>query len=150
ACQPGVRQAPDQPDPVLPMGAGGRTRRQNGPERPAARTQEAPAQRRSPAGRTAAAARGRDRAQRREPPAQKGALAITAGRRYTADEKTVILKTVQQAQAHCPERSIEAILGDLGLPTATYFRWVARAASGTLADQVVVPQRPAVPPTPAD
>ena len=62
----------------------------------------------------------------------------------------MILKTVQQAQAHCPERSLEAILGDLGLPTATYCRWVARAASGVLADQVVVPQRPAVPPTPAE
>jgi hypothetical protein len=57
---------------------------------------------------------------------------------------------VQQAQAHCPERPLEAILSDLGLPAATYFRWVARAASGTLADQVVVPQRPAVPPTPAE
>jgi putative transposase len=60
------------------------------------------------------------------------------------------LKTVQQAQAHCPARSIEAILGDLGLPAATYFRWVERAASGTLADQVVVPHRPAVSPTPAE
>jgi putative transposase len=62
----------------------------------------------------------------------------------------MILKTVQQAQVHCPERSLEAILGDLGLPAATYFRWIERAAAGTLADQVVVPHRPAVPPTPVE
>ncbi|MCC6192136.1 MAG: transposase family protein [Anaerolineales bacterium] len=61
-----------------------------------------------------------------------------------------MLKTVQQAQAHGPQRSLEAILADLGLPRTTYFRWVARADAGQLADQVVVPQRPAIPPTPQE
>lgn len=150
ARQPGVRQTPDQPDPVLPVGAGGRTRRGVSPQCPAARTQETAAQRRSAVGRADTAARSRDRTQRRELAAQKGALAIGPGRRYTADEKAVILKTVQQAQVHCPERALEAILGDLGLPSATYFRWVERAATGHLADRVVVPHRPAVPPTPAE
>ncbi len=62
----------------------------------------------------------------------------------------MILKTVQQAQAHCPERPLDAILADLGLPSATYFRWVDRAAAGQLADRVVVPRRSAVPPTPQE
>jgi len=62
----------------------------------------------------------------------------------------VILETVQQAQAHCPERALKAILGDLGLPAATYFRWVERAATGDLADRVVVPHRLPVPPMPTE
>lgn len=57
---------------------------------------------------------------------------------------------MQQAQAHCPERPLDAILSDLGLPRASYFRWLERAATGDLADRVVVPRRVAVPPTPAE
>ena len=57
---------------------------------------------------------------------------------------------MQQAQTHCPERSLDAILADLGLPAATYFRWVKRAAAGQLPDRVVVSRRPAVPPTPQE
>ena len=62
----------------------------------------------------------------------------------------MILKTVQQAQAQCPQRPLDALLADLGLPSATYFRWIDRAASGQLADQVVVPHRSPVPPTPQE
>ncbi len=62
----------------------------------------------------------------------------------------MILKTVQQAQTHCPQRPLEALLADLGLPRGTYFRWVARAEAGQLADQVVVPHHPALPPTPQE
>jgi hypothetical protein len=58
------------------------------------------------------------------------------------------LNTVQQAQAHCPDRSLEAILTDLGLPEATYFRWAERSATDRLTDPVVVPRQPALPPTP--
>ena len=60
------------------------------------------------------------------------------------------MKTVEQAQTHCPQRPLAAILADLGLPSATYFRWVERAAAGQLADQVVVPHRTPVPPTPQE
>jgi hypothetical protein len=60
------------------------------------------------------------------------------------------LKTVAQAQTHCPQCPLDAILADLGLPRGTYFRWVARAADGQLADQVVVPHRAAIPPTPQE
>ena len=62
----------------------------------------------------------------------------------------MILNTVQQAQQWCPERSLDAILADLGLPRATYFRWLDRAGAGQLTDRVVVPRRPAVPPTRAE
>jgi transposase InsO family protein len=62
----------------------------------------------------------------------------------------VILQTVQQAQGHCPQRPLAAILADLGLPAATYFRWCQRASVEQLADRIVVPQRPAVPPTPEE
>lgn len=36
------------------------------------------------------------------------------------------------------------------MPRASYFRWLERAATGDLADGVVVPRRAAVPPTPAE
>lgn len=58
---------------------------------------------------------------------------------------------MEQAQTHCPQRPLEAILADLPqVPRATYFRWVARAEMGALADEVVVPHRPALPPTPQE
>lgn len=62
----------------------------------------------------------------------------------------MILTTIQRAQELCPERSLRAILKDLGLPEATYYRWRERAAVGQLADDVVVPKRQAVRPTPAE
>ena len=62
----------------------------------------------------------------------------------------MILNTLQQAQALCPERPMTDILADVALPRATYYRWVERAAVGQLADQVVVPRRQAVPPTPTE
>jgi len=58
------------------------------------------------------------------------------------------LATITRAQQLCPERSLTAILADLGLPRATYYRWQDRAQSQQLADRMVVPARPAVPPTP--
>lgn len=141
ARRPGVRQTSDQPDPVSPVGAGGQTRRVLSPRQSVARAQKGAAQRRSAVGRIAVAARSRDRVERREPTVQKGALAITAGRRYSADEKAIIPKTVQQSQAYYPERSIDSVLGELGLPAATYFRRVARAEVGAQGDLVVVPPR---------
>jgi transposase-like protein len=63
-------------------------------------------------------------------------LAITPGRRYPADEKATLLATITRAQQLCPERSLTAILADLGLPLATYYRWQERAQRQQLADQV--------------
>src|SRR6266498_2290086 len=114
--QPGVRPVRDQSHAVLPVGA---PRRPSGAERlrrSEARAQETASQRRAAADRSAAPARGDRRAERREPAAQKGALGITAERRYTAAEKATILTIVQHAQALCPERELAAILTDLGLP----------------------------------
>jgi putative transposase len=77
-------------------------------------------------------------------------LAITPSRRYTADEKATLLATITHAQQLCPERSLAAILADLGLPSATYYRWQDRAQGQQLIDRVVVPARTAVPPTPQE
>ncbi len=48
----------------------------------------------------------------------------------------------------CPQRGLEAVLRDLGLAKATYQRWCERAAANQLTDNVVVPHRKAIPPTP--
>jgi transposase InsO family protein len=77
-------------------------------------------------------------------------LAITPGRRYTADEKATIMATIARAQQLCPARRLTAILADLGLSSATFYRWQARAQRQQLADRVVTPSRPAVPPTPQE
>jgi putative transposase len=61
----------------------------------------------------------------------------------------LILKTVEQAQ----ERSgqpVTAVLNELEFPRATYYRWKERAQAGQLEDQVVVPRRQALPPTPEE
>jgi hypothetical protein len=75
---------------------------------------------------------------------------IAPYRRYAADEKAAILATIAQVQAWCPEKELDAILGDLGLPPATYHRWCERAEHQKLADRIVVPHRNAVPPTPVE
>jgi transposase InsO family protein len=62
----------------------------------------------------------------------------------------VLLDTIHHAQALCPERSLTAILADLGLPKTTYYHWQARAVTGQLADDVVTPARTALPPTPEE
>ncbi len=71
-------------------------------------------------------------------------------RRYTSDEKAVILAAIAQVHAWCPAKQLDAILSDLGLPPATYHRWCERAEHKQLADHIVVPHRNAVPPTPAE
>ena len=71
-------------------------------------------------------------------------------RRYSADETANILATIARAQQLCPERSLTAILADLGLPPATYYRWQERAQQHQLADRVVLPSHTALPPTPQE
>jgi transposase InsO family protein len=61
----------------------------------------------------------------------------------------VILETVEQAQARSGQ-PLQEILPDLELPRATYYRWQERAAEGRLDDQVVVPRRQVLLPTPAE
>jgi transposase InsO family protein len=45
---------------------------------------------------------------------------------------------------------VRQLLGDLGLPRTTYYRWRARAATGCLEDDPMLPQHPAILPTPAE
>lgn len=59
----------------------------------------------------------------------------------------MILETVGQAQERSGQPVI-TILNQLDFSRATYYRWQGRAQSGQLADQVVVPHRQALPPTP--
>ena len=57
---------------------------------------------------------------------------------------------MNQAQAWNPALSLTAICDQLGLPRAKFYRWQARQVDGQLVDRVVVPRRPAVPPTPLE
>ena len=82
----------------------------------------------------------------RESAAKKGALAV-AKRRHTVREKTAILSEIERARA-CTGQPLEGILNHLGLPPSTYYRWLERAQSDTLADRIVVPRRRALAPTP--
>lgn len=45
---------------------------------------------------------------------------------------------------------MDQILAQLGLPSATYYRWQARGQEDCLVDRVVVPYRQALPPTPEE
>lgn len=56
---------------------------------------------------------------------------------------------MQQAQERT-EQSVDDILTQLGLPSATYYRWTARQQEGCLADRVVVPRREVLRPTPEE
>jgi transposase InsO family protein len=59
----------------------------------------------------------------------------------------LILETVEQAQDRSGQ-TLTGILSELDFCRATYYRWKGRAHIGRLTDQVVVPQRRALPPTP--
>ena len=61
----------------------------------------------------------------------------------------MILETVEQAQEQTDQAAL-AILEQLQLPAATYYRWRARAQEGRLADRVVIPHYQALPPTPEE
>lgn len=76
-------------------------------------------------------------------------MALAAHRRHSAEEKGLILEAVTQAQVHMAA-PVQDILSQLALPAATYYRWRERAAEGRLGDQVVVPHRQAIPPTPEE
>jgi len=61
----------------------------------------------------------------------------------------VILQNVALAQVRSGQ-PLQEILPELGLPRVTYYRWQERATVGRLADQVVVPHRQVLLPTPAE
>jgi transposase InsO family protein len=58
------------------------------------------------------------------------------------------LKLIARAEELTPERTRRAILADLGLHHSTFYRWLERADTGTLADAQVLPEPRRLPPTP--
>ena len=77
-------------------------------------------------------------------------LVIAPHRRYSAEEKTTLLATIAQTQTWCPDKTLDAILAELGLPKITYQRWTQRARQHQLTDRIVVPRRQAILPTPTE
>jgi len=61
----------------------------------------------------------------------------------------LILDTVEEARS-LSGRPLTEVLGHLGLPPATYYRWTHRAELGALDDRIIVPRRQATPPTPEE
>ncbi len=76
-------------------------------------------------------------------------LAVGTNARHSAAHKLRLLHTLAQAKEHTgwPQRRL---LTELGLPPATYYRWLGRAQQAQLADRVVVPVRAALGPTPPE
>jgi putative transposase len=62
-------------------------------------------------------------------------------RRYSEEEKGVLLATVARAQEQSGQ-SFSWILSELGLNRSVYYDWLEKAALGSLADRVVVPRSP--------
>jgi transposase InsO family protein len=62
-------------------------------------------------------------------------------RRYSEEEKKVLLATVERAQEQSGE-SLSWILSELGLTRSVYYDWLERLREGTLADRLVVPRSP--------
>lgn len=60
-----------------------------------------------------------------------------------------ILAVVRQAE-EVTSRPLCGVLQTFGLPRATYYRWTERQTAGTLADQIIVPSRHVIAPTPAE
>lgn len=80
--------------------------------------------------------------------AKKGAIGIVPYRHYGIEEKELILSSVERVR-ETVGLPLEVILDQLGLSTATYYRWQHRKATGSLADRkAVIPQRKIWPPLP--
>jgi transposase-like protein len=61
----------------------------------------------------------------------------------------LLLETVRTTQARSGQ-ALTMVLSQLGLPSATYYRWRDRAATGRLTDKVVLPHHQVLAPTPAE
>ncbi len=62
-------------------------------------------------------------------------------RRYSEEEKRVLLNTVARAQEQS-DRPLSWILAELGLTRSVYYDWLEKAEIGSLADRIVVPRSP--------
>ncbi|MCX8126082.1 MAG: IS3 family transposase [Dehalococcoidia bacterium] len=62
-------------------------------------------------------------------------------RRYSEEEKRILLNTVARAQEQS-NQPLSWILAELGLTRSVYYDWLEKAETGSLADHVVVPRSP--------
>jgi transposase InsO family protein len=62
-------------------------------------------------------------------------------RRYSEEEKRVLLNTVARAQEQS-DQPLSWTLAELGLTRSVYYDWLEKAETGSLADHVVVPRSP--------
>ena len=62
-------------------------------------------------------------------------------RRYSEEEKRVLLTTVARAQEQS-DQPLNWILAELGLTRSVYYDWLDRGKRGDLTDRVVVPRSP--------
>jgi transposase-like protein len=76
-------------------------------------------------------------------------VAVTPHRRYAAAEKRLLLNTIQQTQT-VNDASLTSMLDQLGISSATYYRWTARAENSRLADDPSRHARVSVAPTPVE
>ena len=76
-------------------------------------------------------------------------MAVRPHRRYAAAEKQLLLDTIQHAQT-VGDASTRSVLHHLGISSATYYRWTARAAVGRLIDDPTRSTRLSVAPTPRE
>lgn len=91
------------------------------------------------------ASRSGSRTEHGEPGAKKGAIGIVPHRHYSSEEKELILAAVGEVQG-IVGAPMKAILEHMGIPRATYYRWLKRALENCLADRIVTPQCRAWPP----
>lgn len=127
-----VPSTSDRCRPVLSVGAPGAQGGARGVTQREARAQTEQDRRTTQDRGRASAHRGR-RTQRRDAAAEKRALAIEPHRRYAAPEKQLLLDTIQRAHA-VSDDSVRNVLQQLGIASATYYRWTARAEDGRLLD----------------
>jgi putative transposase len=148
--QSSVREVRYPSQSVLSMGEDGRKRSHGSTAWEETRAQESESKRRTNARGNPPLERSDCRDQRREPGAEKGALEIRPRRRYSAKEKECILRNIEQTQANNPRLSLSKICQYLGIARSTVQRWRKRQREGRLEDEIVVPRRKVVPPTPEE
>ena len=81
--------------------------------------------------------------------AKKRAIGIRPYSHYSSEEKELILASIERVQ-QMTGMPVEVILGHLGLPPTTYYRWRHRRATGSLVDRIASPQRRVWPPIPQE
>ena len=111
--------------------------------------QEGVQRRRDAKVRDGATSRCNSRIEHGESGAKKRAFGITPYSHYSSEEKELILASIERVQ-QMTRVPVKVILGHLGLPPTTYYRWRHREATGSLSDRIASPQRRVWPPIPQE